>query len=180
MAGVPCSCQQLQRFLQQLHERVQVVESAVTTVGSEVETKAKTADFTAFRDSVEVRLSALESTAHRIEQALQLPDDMLRCGRCGKLVLGLRGAGVDRFKITVRVCRGKTLARPTIAEYLRHHDATIADVRAGLDVFARKDAVAPEFAAIRREAAERTDKVRMFARRSRFFCHDMRAFADLL
>ncbi len=73
-----CACAQLQRFMQQLHERVSVVETNIASVASATATHCQQAEVETLRIAVDARLTALENTAQQTQQALVIPDDMLR------------------------------------------------------------------------------------------------------
>lgn len=73
-----CSCQQLQQFLQQLHERVQSVEGSVSTIHASLDTFAIRSEVEPAAAAVAARVSSLEESTLAFQQSLQLPDDMLR------------------------------------------------------------------------------------------------------
>lgn len=79
MIPTACSCQQLQRFLQQLNDRVGSMEASLASVAGRVEEHCPRSDLDVFKSAVEPRLAALERSLERVEAALVLPDDLQRC-----------------------------------------------------------------------------------------------------
>lgn len=55
--------------------------------------------------------------------------------------------------------RGKCLARPSISEYLRYHDAQLSSMREGLGVYALQEGVDEAVASLRQQLAAQSEKV---------------------